>query len=152
MPPDFSCWLKSRWVVRHEQPLWAAGDTCHPSSAPCTSPTWADMSISLGSDNLLPSSVFRKSSRHPKKREVASALLQSDPALVVPVSPWCERLPTGGGKWEFAPSDLSVHQEGSTYCCRVPSTLQNASLSTPGAANMPAVAQKLGFSQVQGPV
>lgn len=35
-----------------------------------SSQTWADMSISRGRDNLLPSSVFRKSSKHPKEREV----------------------------------------------------------------------------------
>lgn len=94
-------------MVRHERPLWAAGDTCHPSSAPGTSPTWADMSISLGSDNLLPSSVFRKSSRHPKKREVASALLQSGPALVVlghsPTLPGVSGSPLGVGSGSLCP-------------------------------------------------
>lgn len=49
------------------------------SAALGSSQTWADMSISLGRDNLLPSFVFRKSSKHPEEREAAAALLQMTP-------------------------------------------------------------------------
>lgn len=61
-----------------------------------SSQTWADMSISRGRDNLLPSSVFKKSSKHPKEREVATALLQGDRTLAWQASPKCGCSPPRG--------------------------------------------------------
>lgn len=49
--------------------------------APGRSLTWADMSISRGRDNLLPSSVFKKSSKQPEKTAVTIKPLQGHPSL-----------------------------------------------------------------------
>lgn len=121
------------------------------SAALGSSQTWADMSISLGRDNLLPSSVFRKSSKHPEEREAAAALLQMAPPrpaslLQVWAAPHRAR-----SKWHSV--GLLSTERKSIHSVRVPSALQNSNLgphSTQGAADMlRATHRRLVFSQVQ---
>lgn len=89
-----------------------------------SSQTWADMSISRGRDNLLPSSVFRKSSKHPKEREAASALLQKDPSPAVPASPRCGLLPAWRQEARGTWSDRSSTKNQTTHSGGVLSALQ----------------------------
>lgn len=98
------------------------------------SQTWADMSISLERDNLLPSSVFKKSSKHPKEREIATAVLQM-------TLPWYASLPQVWAALHQGPevggalSDLLSTEKKSTYNITAPSALRNSNLgphSTPG--------------------
>lgn len=109
------------------------------------SQTWADMSISLERDNRLPSSVFKKSSKHPTEGDVAAALL---PALPWP-PPWPHPLPGDaslpllwaaprlGPEVGGALLDPLSTEKKSTHSGRVPSALQNSGLdphSTPGGS------------------
>lgn len=126
------------------------------SAALGSSQTWADMSMSLGRDNLLPSSVFRKSSKHPEEREAAAALLQVTPPRPCQPPPGVGCSPpgpeAGGALWDSCPQRRNPPT--ASECLLLSTSVQDPNLGPHGtqeAANvLPATHGRLVFSQVQG--
>lgn len=100
------------------------------------------MSISLERDNRLPSSVFKKSSKHPKEGDVAAALMQMPPPWPGPLPGDARRLqvwaaPCLGPEVGGAVLGPLSTEKKPTHSGWVPSALWNSSFdphSTPGGS------------------
>lgn len=109
------------------------------------------MSISLGRDNRLPSSVFRKSSKQPEEREVAGAFVQSDPTLAGPASrgTGCSP-PAAGSGWHWISSAQRTNPPTAAGASALQKLPSQPSQCPGGADLLPAAWRTLGLSQVQG--